>query len=363
MSLRSWLLLLLTGVTATPALGQSAVERPPNLNGAWVAAPGVLQFNFLHRFNVSPPPERKVQSSPTFLVALGLPASGMVGFSYATSSSLVDGFPNEWEFFGRVMPLRERDGGPLDAALHLGYNQAAASVDVEVTVARSLGPLGVFAAGRGMSNYAWRGDARYAVAGGATLRLSRAIGVTGDVATLFDRADDEDVAWSAGVQIGIPYTPHTFSLHATSANTGTVQGASAGSGSVRYGFDYTVPITLRRYVRGGAVPEPPVLPAPGTDAVVSGEVVQASIGGPDQPMAYLPGRLAIEVGTTVVWTNRDALEHTVTDRDGSFDSGLIAPGESWRHTFDEPGTFEIVCTPHPFMQGVLIVTAPGGQSE
>jgi plastocyanin len=362
--------ILLCLMVAAPAVagGQSAVERPPNLNGGWVTLPGVLQFNFLHRFDVSPPPERKVTNSPTFLVGLGLPGRSMLGFNYATNSDLVRGFPNEWEFFGRVMPLRQRAGKALDMALHVGYNQAAASFDGEVTVARNAGRVGLFAAGRRMSNFAWAGESRFAVAGGTTVRLGRWLGVTGDLATLLDRAAREEIAWSAGIQVGIPYTPHSFSIHSTNANTGTLQGASRGTGTVRYGFDYTVPITIRRYLprRGGdagPVGAAPLAPAAERERRAAGDPVRAAIGGPDQPLAYVPARLEVDAGTTIVWTNRDPLEHTVTALDGSFDSGAIDPGDSWSHTFREPGVFEFTCTPHPFMRGVVIVRAQGTGGE
>jgi plastocyanin len=63
----------------------------------------------------------------------------------------------------------------------------------------------------------------------------------------------------------------------------------------------------------------------------------------------------VTAGTTVEWTNRDQVEHTITASDGSWDSGLIAPGGTWRHTFDTPGTYAVHCTPHPFMKGEIVV--------
>jgi len=363
--LRGTRLLILLLLPPHPVTAQSAVERPPNLNGGWVAPPGVLQFNFLHRFDVSPPPERKVQNSPTFLVAGGLPGRAMVGFSYATNSDLVTGFPNEWEFFGRAMPLRQEDGRPLDLAVHAGYNQAAESIDAEVTAGRTLGPLGLFAAGRTMSNFAWLGERRFAVGAGATLRLGPWFGVTGDVSSLVDRADTEDLAWSTGVQFVIPYTPHTFSIHATSANTGTVQGASLGSGVIRFGFDYTVPVTLRRYFGRRPAPPPDSEPdlALRAGPETANDTVWAAIGSPERPLDYLPDRLVIRAGTTVVWTNNAPLAHTVTALDGSFDSDTIEPGASWSRTFPEPGTFAFTCTPHPFMRGTVVVRPPGSGPE
>jgi plastocyanin len=72
-------------------------------------------------------------------------------------------------------------------------------------------------------------------------------------------------------------------------------------------------------------------------------------------MAFVPTRIEVSTGATLEWTNRDQLPHTVTADDGSWDSGPIAPGGTWRHTFDQPGTYAFHCTPHPFMTGVVVV--------
>jgi amicyanin len=73
--------------------------------------------------------------------------------------------------------------------------------------------------------------------------------------------------------------------------------------------------------------------------------------------AYLQARLRIKVGTTVEWTNNDPFPHTVTATDKSFDSGLIQPGKTYRHTFTKAGTFNYFCVPHPFMKGLVVVEA------
>ena len=72
-------------------------------------------------------------------------------------------------------------------------------------------------------------------------------------------------------------------------------------------------------------------------------------------LVYNPGTVTVAAGGTVTWTNRDAVTHTITADDGSFDSGLIAPGASWSHTFARPGRVAIHCTPHPFMHGTVVV--------
>ena len=62
------------------------------------------------------------------------------------------------------------------------------------------------------------------------------------------------------------------------------------------------------------------------------------------------------VGGRVVVTNTDDASHTLTAVDGSFDSGTLAPGDSYEFTVDEPGTFEYRCEIHPSMTGSITVT-------
>lgn len=70
---------------------------------------------------------------------------------------------------------------------------------------------------------------------------------------------------------------------------------------------------------------------------------------------FMQPRLVIEPGTTVVWTNTDALAHTITADDKSFNSGLVDPGKTYRHTFNKAGTYTYACMPHPFMHGAVVV--------
>lgn len=77
----------------------------------------------------------------------------------------------------------------------------------------------------------------------------------------------------------------------------------------------------------------------------------------EQPADYSVNVLEVKVGDTVTWTNDDAMMHTVTSADGGFDSGLLAAGDTWSHTFTEPGEYEYLCTPHPWMRATVVVTA------
>jgi len=316
---------------------QSTLDRSPNLSGGWLGAPGTLQFNFIHRFGVGDAPTRKVTNSPTFLLSYQLPLPLLIGFNYATSSDIAAAFPNEWEFFARY--------GTRGVALQGGYNQAAESFDAELTGAHAFGKLRLLAVGRLLSNGYHSDTTRYAVGGGATFRLSRFFALAGDVTTLLDRRANEDPAWGAGLQIAIPYSPHTLSLQVTNTNTATLQGASRGIEKVRGGFEFTIPFTLSRYFgrRQQA--------ATGGNGAAVANATQAEI----RTMAFGPKRIEISAGTTVTWTNNDPLVHTVTADDGSWDSGPIEPGRRWSHTFTQAGEFAFHCTPHPFMKAVVVV--------
>ncbi len=322
--------------------GQSVLERPPNLSGGWLGAPGTLQFNFVHRFGVGDAPLRKVTNSPTFLLSYRLPFPLLIGFNYATSSDIAAAFPNEWEVFARYA----RSG----IALQAGFNQAAGSGDAELTAARVFGPLRAMAVGRLLSNGYHSDTTRYAVGGGATLRLHRWVALAGDVTTLLDKRRGEKVAWGAGLQLAIPYSPHTLSLQVTNTNTATLQGASRGIDRVRGGFEFTIPFTLSRYFGRRKMG--------GEGAAGSGEGAANTTPAEIRAMAFTQTRIEVTAGTAVRWTNNDQLQHTVTANDGSWDSGLINPGGSWTHTFTQPGEYAFHCTPHPFMKGVVVVRQP-----
>jgi plastocyanin/uncharacterized membrane protein len=70
-----------------------------------------------------------------------------------------------------------------------------------------------------------------------------------------------------------------------------------------------------------------------------------------------PPEITIRVGDTVEWRNEDIFSHTVTADDGSFDSGLIDPGQSFQKAFRNSQTVAYHCRPHPNMKAALIVQA------
>jgi plastocyanin len=437
-------LIVAFGIAST-AGAQSLLERPPNMSGNWTGAPGTVYFHFIHRFATSDAPERKVSNVPTFLLSAGLPKRIMAGLNYSTNSTLAPRFPNEWELFARWLPLSQDHGAPVDLGGQVGFNNASDGVDGELSVARRMGRLRLLAAGRALADPLEHGNVRFAVGGGAALKLGTYVALAGDVSTLTDRDSSERVAWSAGIHFAIPLTPHTFSLHASNTLVTTLQGISRGSPDVRYGFEFTIPLTLRRYF--GSRAEPVVSnqdPSRTVDAAESARAERArqlaadsarqnavtdsirsaaaqrdsvlreqtrrdalirtaadsararadSIAartadsirarnaadnaararsapprpGPPRPgvrtvrtgmrnTAYINARIEIVVGSTIIWTNNDAMPHTVTATDKSFDSGMLNAGKTWQHTFTKPGTYNFYCMPHPFMKGVIVVRA------
>ena len=61
---------------------------------------------------------------------------------------------------------------------------------------------------------------------------------------------------------------------------------------------------------------------------------------------FNPAILRVPAGTTVIWHFEGRSPHTVTADDGSFKSGFLKRGETFRITFDEPGVYRFYCEPH-----------------
>lgn len=72
--------------------------------------------------------------------------------------------------------------------------------------------------------------------------------------------------------------------------------------------------------------------------------------------SFQPASIAIKAGTTVMWTNSDPMAHTITADDGSFDSGPIAAGATFSHTFTEAGSVAYHCAIHTSMHGSISIT-------
>lgn len=74
-------------------------------------------------------------------------------------------------------------------------------------------------------------------------------------------------------------------------------------------------------------------------------------------LRFEPAELTVEVGDTVVWTNRDLVPHTATGRSGTFDSENMDRGDVFSTVFEEEGTVYYLCDYHPTMTGTILVRA------
>ncbi len=57
----------------------------------------------------------------------------------------------------------------------------------------------------------------------------------------------------------------------------------------------------------------------------------------------------------MIWNNAGPTIHTVGATDNSWVSEVLQKGQSYSHTFSSAGTFNYLCTLHPFMTGTVVV--------
>jgi plastocyanin len=412
------LLLFATHPRAAPV-----TSKTPNIMSPETTAAGTADFVFTHRFYA---PGGKVINSPTFTLDAGILQRLSLGLMYASFSD-VDGHVNEFQPTVTLEILRQRMGSPLDVTAAVAYNTSATSLDGAVVLRYHLeffsllGIAKVFSDGYDVAGFT------FATGGGLQIHLNRFLQLQGDLNKVVAAHDQDAIykfadrfGWSGAIAFQIPYTPHSLSLYATNVNTVTLEGSSRGSETVRYGFEFDVPLTsIQRWLAivkpppepekpapsapapsgsapapavppVGAAPSaaPPVSPAPAAPPVspappaappesvpvpvpppVSPAPPPPESAAPPAPRApaatvdvameddeFKPQKTTVPVGTTVRWTNRDKVQHTITSDTGLWDSGKIGPGATYEHKFTTPGSYPYNCTIHPFMRGTIVVT-------
>ena len=72
---------------------------------------------------------------------------------------------------------------------------------------------------------------------------------------------------------------------------------------------------------------------------------------------FTPATISITSGETVRWFNDDAMPHTATALDRTWDSGYLGPGGSFERRFDHAGSYSYVCLYHAWMTGVVVVSS------
>ena len=74
-----------------------------------------------------------------------------------------------------------------------------------------------------------------------------------------------------------------------------------------------------------------------------------------QNMAFDPATITVDAGTTVTWTNKDVIAHTVTSDNGLFNSGNIGSNGTYSYTFLTAGSFPYHCSIHTSMKATVAV--------
>jgi plastocyanin len=69
---------------------------------------------------------------------------------------------------------------------------------------------------------------------------------------------------------------------------------------------------------------------------------------------FEPKDLTVKVGTTVTWTNRDDIPHTVVSA-GKFRSKTMDTDGTFSFTFTAAGDYKYFCSLHPHMTGSVKV--------
>jgi len=86
-------------------------------------------------------------------------------------------------------------------------------------------------------------------------------------------------------------------------------------------------------------------------------------------MCYMPYNAALDPGGEAMWHNIDDMAHTVSSGtpaeglDDIFDSGLVPAGGMFSYKFEEAGTYDYFCMVHPWMTGIVTVSAEHEEME
>jgi plastocyanin len=332
---------IIVGVGSAQA--QPLTRRSPNIQGTWVTSPWNLNFAFNHRFRIIGDEditdifgEAFLKNSPTFNLALGLWAPFMTGVMYSSEPAIINGTKNnEWFPYLKWAPWRS-DGASV--SLLGGYNSQAESADGVLAGDIWVNRFGLLGEVRAFSDALHSGEAGLALAGGLVFRITEYIVLAADVAGFVAGPDsiqtatgatDPGLAWSLGINFGIPFTPHTVSFQVSNALNTMPQEASYNSAETRgsdlvWGFEFTVPFS--GFARWSRL----------FDSVQTAE-------GPDGPpprlaeiemkrMRFDDAQVLVSSGASIRWVNRDPVVHTIAGNDGTWRSPLVGPGETFTST-------------------------------
>ena len=68
-----------------------------------------------------------------------------------------------------------------------------------------------------------------------------------------------------------------------------------------------------------------------------------------------PGKLSVDKGALVTWTNQDDIPHSIVLTALGMHSKALDTDNTFTYRFDKAGTFSYVCGLHPQMHGQVVV--------
>jgi len=167
--------------------------------------------------------------------------------------------------------------------------------------------------------------------------------------------------WQTGAGADAPAM--TYSIDGQQYVAIAVGGVTAnGVGSQRSDMLYSFALNGQSKLQ--QMPNPTQLPVIVTG--FTGAITQGSTLTPPNKLTiadfgFTPNRIQIKAGDTITFANSGPTDHTATASDGTgWDTGLLSTGQSASFTFDQPGMYTYLCTPHPFMVGQILVADASG---
>jgi plastocyanin len=109
---------------------------------------------------------------------------------------------------------------------------------------------------------------------------------------------------------------------------------------------------MRRFVPHAVGALALVLAAPASAATTAVQI---------KSTGFAPVSVTINQNDAVKWTNTDTKNHQVVANNGSFASGILAPGKTYSHTFGNGGTYRYHDGLHPTLKGSVTVKGPPPQ--
>jgi plastocyanin len=196
---------------------------------------------------------------------------------------------------------------------------------------------------------------------GGTTQLSSVASNTGSVVRQTGKSTSAEVATGFDVPLFMAFGPDQGLYVSSPAFSITDQAGSIVRLDLSEGTLMTMSDELLANSPCVTAPTPTAEPTTGAATPSSSPAAGTTTPAASGPavdihnFAFNPGSLSVAVGDTVTWTNTDTVAHTVTSRDGTFNSGTLEPGKTFTFTFTKAGSFDYVCSFHPNMTGTIVV--------